>query len=302
MTSSRILCLGIGNMGAALAGTLLRSGGHDITIWNRTSTRPQIKPLVEAGARLELDLASALASSDVIVICLLDYPSVFAALTPFASALVGKVVINLTNGTPRQSTEAQEWMRANSVARYFDGAVMVTPQMVGGPQAFLIYSGETEGVFRDTIADLVAPLGTAVYVGEDVASAATSDLAALAAMYGMFSGAFIGIGLLKRQLAKAGNSSGGVAPAVKSIVVPLLTALVPYVGLIAETADKEDWDDDLGNPLGMQLVGVRNILQACEEEGVNGGGLESIAELMQKIVDERGGDGGVAEVAKHVLK
>ena len=304
MSSSKILCVGVGNMGAALAGTLLRSGSKDISIWNRTSTRPQVKPLVDAGAKLELDLGSAITNSDVIIICLLDYPSVFEALTPFASALAGKVVVNLTNGTPRQSTEAQKWMSNNSVARYFDGAVMVTPQLVGGPQAFLVYSGETKDIFQTTVADLVSPLGSAVYVGEDVASAATNDLAALAAMYGMFSGAFIGMGLLKRQLAKTGGGAAGtaVSPAVNKIVVPLLAALVPYVGLLAEAADKEDWDNDMGNPLGMQLTGVRNILQACEEEGVNGGGLDSIASFMQRLVDKRGGDGGVAEVATCVLE
>jgi len=124
----------------------------------------------------------------------------------------------------------------------------------------------------------------------------------------MFSGAFIGIGLLKKQLAMAAGKGDGAAakvkvtPAVESVVVPVLTALVPYVGLIAKAVDEEAWDDDMGNPLGMQLAGVRNILQACKDEGVNGGALETLVGLMQKVVDERGGAGGVPEVARFMVE
>jgi pyrroline-5-carboxylate reductase len=303
MSSSNILCVGIGNMGGALAQALFRSGrDHKISIWNRSSDRPQVKALIDLGANFEPDLGAAIANNDIILVCLLDYPSVFSVLSPQSLALNGKVVINLTNGTPRESIEAQAWMTARGVARYFDGAVMVTPQLVGTPQSFLIFSGETEAIFQSAISDLVSPLGAAVYIGEDVSAAATNDLAALAAMYGMFSGAFIALGLYKRRLARSGGSGGGIAPSVEKVVAPLLTALVPYVTLIAKAVDEEAWDDSQGNPLAMQLTAVRNILQACKEEGVSGAPLEPLAAMMQRIVDERGGDGGVAEVARLMLE
>lgn len=290
-------------MGGALATALVRSdSGHEVSIWNRSSERPQVKALVDLGARFEPDLGAAIASNDIILICLLDYPSVFSALSPQSSALNGKAVINLTNGTPQESIDAQTWMAARGVARYFDGAVMVTPQLVGTTQSFLIYSGETEAVFQSTISHLVSPLGASVYIGEDVSAAATNDLAALAAMYGMFSGAFIGMGLYKRRLAKSNDGRNTIAPSVDKVVVPLLAALVPYVALIAKAVDEEAWDDSQGNPLAMQLAGVRNILQACKEEGVSGAPLEPLAAMMQRIVDEHGGDGGVAEVSRLMLE
>ncbi|GJN80284.1 6-phosphogluconate dehydrogenase nad-binding protein [Purpureocillium lilacinum] len=314
---SRILSLGIGNMGAALARTLLASNPSSstpLTIWNRTASRPLVTSLVAAGARLETDLAAAISAADIILICVLDYDTIYSALASASadssstSPLAGKTVVNLTNGTPRQAAAAQAWFRERGVARYFDGAVMVPPQLVGTPHSFLLYSGETEAAFQASVKDQLASVGSALYTGEDVASAATDDLAALAAMYGMFSGAFIGIGLLKKQLAKAAGKGDGAAakvkvtPAVESVVVPVLTALVPYVGLIAKAVDEEAWDDDMGNPLGMQLAGVRNILQACKDEGVNGGALETLVGLMQKVVDERGGAGGVPEVARFMVE
>ncbi|UNI16853.1 3-hydroxyisobutyrate dehydrogenase [Purpureocillium takamizusanense] len=315
---SRILSLGIGNMGAALARTLLASNpSSPLTIWNRTADRPLVKALTAAGAHFQGDVAAAIAASDIILICVLDYDTIYSALSPLAdssSVLAGKTIVNLTNGTPRQAAAAQAWFRERGVARYFDGAVMVTPQLVGTPHAFLLFSGETEAAFRSRVASPLASVGKALYTGEDVASAATEDVAALAAMYGMFSGAFIGMGLVKRQLARAAaadtkkeGSSGSAAnvkvtPSVESVMIPMLTALVPYVALIAKAVDEEAWDDDMGNPLGMQLAGVRNILQACKDEGVNGGALETLAGLMQKVVDDRGGAGGVPEVARFILE
>lgn len=304
MSSTKILSVGLGNMGAALAQTLVKSNTDStINVWNRTRDRPQVNKLVEAGARFESNLEEGLKAAEVIIICLLDYDSVYSVLTPVSSALTGKIVINLTNGTPRQASEAQEWMKRSGVRLYFDGAVMVTPQLVGTPQSFLLYSGEMEQTFQSAVSDLVSPLGASLYVGEDVTTAATNDLAALAAMYGMFSGAFIGIGLLQKQLSKSGkDASKTTSRPVSQVIVPLLKALVPYVALIATAVDEEAWDDSQGNPLGMQLAGLRNILQACKEEGVDGAGLEPLASLMQRVVDERGGEGGVAEVSRLIVE
>jgi 3-hydroxyisobutyrate dehydrogenase-like beta-hydroxyacid dehydrogenase len=41
--------IGLGHMGGAIAGNLIKAG-HDVTVWNRTADKAQ--PLVEAGARL----------------------------------------------------------------------------------------------------------------------------------------------------------------------------------------------------------------------------------------------------------
>lgn len=52
----------------------------------------------------------------------------------------------------------------------------------------------------------------------------------------------------------------------------------------------------------MQLTGVRNVLQACKEESVSGAPLEPLAAVMQRIADERGGDGSAVEVARLILE
>lgn len=290
--------LGIGNMGAALAKTLLKTTSHKVTIWNRTVDRSLVKEVVNAGASLEPSIEAAL-SSDIIVVCVLDYDSIYRALEPISSSsssLANKVIINLTNGTPRQAGELQEWIKARGATYYFDGAVMVTPQLVGTEHSFILYCGENEERFNEHVADLVKPLGLPLYTGDDIRSAATDDLAALSTMYGMFAGFFSGLGLMRKQLGEGGK----VAPSVGKVVVPLMNALVPYLSHIADTIDKEDWENNLGNPLGMQVAGMQNILQAYREQSVNGAALAAFLKLMERAVSERGGDVGIPAVALHL--
>jgi 3-hydroxyisobutyrate dehydrogenase len=73
----RIGFLGLGTMGAAMAGHLARSG-RPLAVWNRTPGRTA--GLVAAGA-VELDSPGAVAAaSDVVVMCVSDTPDVEAIL------------------------------------------------------------------------------------------------------------------------------------------------------------------------------------------------------------------------------
>jgi 3-hydroxyisobutyrate dehydrogenase len=73
----RIGFLGLGTMGAAMAGHLVRSG-RTVTVWNRTPGRAA--DLVEAGAT-EADSPAAVAgASDVVLLCVSDTPDVEAVL------------------------------------------------------------------------------------------------------------------------------------------------------------------------------------------------------------------------------
>ncbi|KAL2672829.1 hypothetical protein Neosp_013545 [[Neocosmospora] mangrovei] len=186
-TPQALTFLGLGNMGSALVQALLKAS-HKVTIWNRTADRPQVKAAVEAGAALEVDVQSAISRNSIIVICLLDYSSIKTALAGISTtALERKIIVNLTNGTPKQAREMAAWASSQSLKHYFDGAVMVPPQMIGGPQSFVVASGETFEAFKP-IASLLEPVGRPEYLGTAIDAAARYDLAALSSMYGMFSG------------------------------------------------------------------------------------------------------------------
>ncbi|HEY2887526.1 MAG TPA: NAD(P)-dependent oxidoreductase [Candidatus Limnocylindrales bacterium] len=73
----RIGFLGLGTMGAAMAGHLVRSG-RPVTVWNRTPGRAA--ELVEAGATEAARPAAVGAASDVVLLCVSDTPDVEAVL------------------------------------------------------------------------------------------------------------------------------------------------------------------------------------------------------------------------------
>ncbi|KAK4140984.1 come operon protein 4 [Dichotomopilus funicola] len=338
-----ITSIGIGNMGAALATALLnaspnaQTAGNTLTIWNRTPNRPQVTALITAGAHFEPSLPAAIARSSILLLCLFDYDAITAAFSA-SLPLAGKTIINLTNGTPNEARAMEAYMKRLGAAGYFDGGIMVTPQLVGTPASFVILSsgsGSSESgsqqqqqqqqqqqpgeavVFETEIAPVLKPIGAIQYVSStDAGAASLYDVAALAAMYGMFMGAFTGIALLKRGLRRStvqgddedrkgdGNEKLAAAkPATDAVTVPLLAALVPYVSLLAAGADKEDWlEDDMGNPLAMQAAGMRNILRSCEEEGVDGSGMRFISELMDRAVGEGLGAGAVTAISKYLFK
>ena len=301
---STVTSIGIGNMGAALASALVKAS-TPVTIWNRTADRPQVKSLITEGATFEPSLAAALNRSTTILICVLDYTAINSLLHPLLTTnptpLAGKTILNLTNGTPADARNMQAHLRTLGAAAYFDGAIMVTPQLIGTPTSFAVLSGETEARHRAlAVGALLAPVGTVQYVAEEVGAAARVDVAALAGMYGMFAGAFTGIALLQRG--GGGERALPAKPAVDQVVVPMLKALVPYVGLLAEMVDREGWMEDMGNPLAMQLAGVENIMRACVEDGVDPSGLGFLAGLMRRAVEDGFGEGGVAAVGRYMLK
>ena len=72
--SKRIAFLGLGVMGAPMAGHLARAG-HRVTVYNRTAQKTQ--PLVAQGARAATSVAAA-CSGDAVLTMLADDPAVEA--------------------------------------------------------------------------------------------------------------------------------------------------------------------------------------------------------------------------------
>lgn len=69
----RIGFIGLGIMGAGMAGNLL-AAGHPLTVWNRTAGR--MTPLVEAGAAAADSPADLTSRCDIVVVCVSDTPDV----------------------------------------------------------------------------------------------------------------------------------------------------------------------------------------------------------------------------------
>jgi 3-hydroxyisobutyrate dehydrogenase-like beta-hydroxyacid dehydrogenase len=97
-----VTVIGLGAMGSALASAVL-TAGYPTAVWNRSPERTQ--PLVAAGAVAAATPAEAIEASRLVIVCLLDMASVTDVLDPAKDALAGRVLVNLTNGTPAQARE-----------------------------------------------------------------------------------------------------------------------------------------------------------------------------------------------------
>ncbi|MBB1246204.1 NAD(P)-dependent oxidoreductase [Streptomyces durbertensis] len=264
-SGSDVSVLGLGAMGRELARALL-DAGHRVTVWNRTAARAE--PLVDKGALAAGSPAEAVGASPLTVVCLLDEDSVLDVLD--GVELAGRDVVDLTNGTPGQARRVAELVRARG-GGYLDGGIMAVPPMIGGPHAFLYYSG-SERVFREYRA-LLDAFGAGHYKGADPGAAALWDVALLSAMYGMFGGVLHAFALVR----SAGIDAREVAGDVGTWLAAMGAAAPEY----ARRIDTGDHTGDVVSNLGMQAAGIRNVLATAEEQGVSTALLSPLADFMR---------------------
>ncbi|WP_064711493.1 NAD(P)-dependent oxidoreductase [Rhizobium bangladeshense] len=265
---ANISVLGLGAMGQALAARFLQQG-HSVTLWNRTPGKAG--SLVAKGARECSSAADAVASSDVTVICVLDYAASNSVLDGAASALAGRAVVNLTNGTPAQARAVAERVAGFSAA-YLDGGIMATPPMIGGDHALILYSG-SKATFDAHVRTLEA-LGAATYLGADAGLASLHDLALLSGMYGLFAGFFHASALV--------DSEGIRASEFLKLLGPWMTAMMGELPGYAEKIDSGRHGVNVVSNLAMQTASLQNILTATREQGVATYLLDPMLELFRK--------------------
>ena len=179
MTDASVTVLGLGRMGAALAGCFVRAG-HGVTVWNRNLAKTS---RFRDRASIAATAAEACSASDLIAVCVTDYSASFELLDAAASthALLGKVLVQFTRGSASDAKTMDAWARANEM-HYIDAALLGTPGDVGN-DAMVFFAGD-ERAF-DTHHHTLLCLGrVASFVGGSVGAAATLDCALLDYYYG----------------------------------------------------------------------------------------------------------------------
>ncbi|TNY35989.1 NAD(P)-dependent oxidoreductase [Thermomonospora catenispora] len=275
-----VTVLGLGPMGRALAGAFL-AAGHSVTVWNRTAGKAE--ELAARGARVAATAAEAVGAAPLTVVCVLDDAAVWEVLTPLAGTLGGRTLVNLTNGTPEQARRVAEWA-AEQDAEYLDGGIMAVPPLIGGSEAFILYSG-SERAFQEA-RDALNALGRAVFLGADAGRAALYDLALLAGMYGMFGGFY--------QAAAMVTSAGVPAARFAPLLVSWLTAMLDTLPGTAAGLEEGAYDDG-SSDLEMQLIAFDNIRAAAHDLGVGDDLLRPLRDLYERALAARR-EGGAADL------
>lgn len=181
--------IGLGAMGSALARASLRAG-HRVTVWNRTTTRAE--PLVKDGALLAPDPGAAVVASPIVVVCVDDYAVTRDILSApeLRARLAGRVLVQLSTGTPREARDADQWVR-QSGAEYLDGAILAYPDQIGTAEAALLVAGPADA-FERCEPLLRSLAGGLTYVGAPVGAASALDCAILSFVFGAYLGALHG--------------------------------------------------------------------------------------------------------------
>ena len=264
---SDVTIVGLGAMGTALAETLLAQR-LKVNVWNRSPEKA--KPLIVKGANLSVDVASAISTSELVLISVLDYQAVKEILESATEALAGRTIVNLTNGTPSQVRDMAAWVEKCG-GKYLDGGVMVTPELVGGPEAFVFYSGPL-AVYKQH-QKVLAMLGNPIYVGENFALAAIYDLALLSSMFGMFAGYIHAAALLRSENIPVTD--------VTPMIMSMLKAMIELFPQTAQEIDTGVYPQPSSNNK-MMAAGLKNILDASREQGVQEDLIQPIWKLFQR--------------------
>ncbi|MFD9940508.1 NAD(P)-dependent oxidoreductase [Nonomuraea sp. NPDC059023] len=280
----QVSVLGLGAMGGALAGALVKAG-HPTTVWNRSPGRAD--DLVALGARNAGSAGAAVLAGPLVIACLLDHASVHEVLDPIAGELAGRTLVNVTTTSPAQSRELAEWAARAGIA-YLDGGIMAVPAMIGGPGSSILYSGSAEvfGQYKPLL-DL---WGTSTYFGQDAGLASLYDLALLAGMYVMFAGFLHGAAMV----APAGVTAGEFA----SMAAPWLSAMTGSFQGFAAVVDGGDYT--VAGQQSLEFSNLNDLVAASAEQGVSTEVIGMVQTLVRRQIDAGHGQEGFARIIESI--
>lgn len=223
-TRGQILLVGTGTMGSAIAKALL-AAGQPVTVWNRTASRAA--PLARDGAIVADDLREALRRAATVLVCVSNQEAARDLLEhgAVASGLRGKIVVQLTSGTPADGRRNASWAVSRGIT-YLDVAIMAYPRDIGTSAAVLLYAGHPAAARN--VSQLLGALGESRYLGEDAGAPGLLDAALIGFFYGSITGYIHGLALIKAE--------GADLRQYTELAKPFLASFITKA--VAETAER----------------------------------------------------------------
>ncbi|WP_326727069.1 NAD(P)-dependent oxidoreductase [Streptomyces phaeochromogenes] len=282
--SVQVSVLGLGAMGTALAGALVKAG-YATTCWNRSPGKAD--ELVAQGAEVAATAQDAVLAGRLVVVCLLDHASVHEVLDPLSDELAGRTLVNVTTTSPAQSRELADWA-ARAGVTYLDGGIMAVPDMIGGPGSSILYSGSAE-VF-DEYKPLLELWGTSTYFGEDAGLASLYDLALLAGMYVMFAGFAHGAAMVA--------PAGVTAREFAALATPWLAAMTGAFEGFAAVVDGGDYT--VAGQQSLEFSSLDHLLAASSDQGISTEVVGMVQRLIRRQIDAGHGEESFARIIESI--
>lgn len=276
-----VTVLGLGAMGAAIARTFVERG-YRTTVWNRTASRTE--PLVEAGAAAAASVAEAVSASPVTVICVLDDSGVDDILRRVGDAAEGRVLVNVTSGSPAQARAHDAWASEHG-ADYLDGKIMGDPPYVGTPDVMFAFSGAPDAFAAHE--QTLQQLGTVTHHGADAGAAAVEFLTQVAASFELLIGYLHALRVLRAEGAD-----------IRAFTQRFGSSLASYPSLLdsfAEAVISGEYGPDLGS-LDVQAALMDDLITHRESLGVESVRMREVKELMDRRIGQGLGDQGFSSL------
>jgi 3-hydroxyisobutyrate dehydrogenase-like beta-hydroxyacid dehydrogenase len=198
-----ISVIGLGDMGSALASTLLHNG-YSVTVWNRSADKAD--PLTAAGAVLATSSEEAIAASPATITCITSHDRTIQLIEGINLSLEGKTIIELSTGGITEA-EALASLLSDRGADWIIGAISGYPSSVGEKDLVLFTVGKQD--VWEKWGGLIKTLGgSSVCVGDRAGMVPTLFAALFTTRQGFMFGMIYG-GLVCK---KAGISLEDVLP------------------------------------------------------------------------------------------
>jgi 3-hydroxyisobutyrate dehydrogenase-like beta-hydroxyacid dehydrogenase len=279
-------------MGSALVAGFLNQG-HPVVIWNRTQSK--CRPLAALGAQIVPALLDAVSAAEMIVVNVTDYAASDQLLCSdeVTQALRGKLLVQLTSGTPRQAREMDAWARQHAIS-YLEGAIMAPPNLIGDEGCTILYSGPS-ALFEQYQAILLALGGNPVYLGSEIGRASALDNALLSIVWGTMFGVLQGAAVCAAEqfpLEAYLGSIQAVMPAIEASAVDIVQR-IQGSDFAGETS--------LGTT-ALHSGGVQRLIALCQEHGINRRVPDAFAYLLQSAVSSGQGQDDFAVLSQFMAE
>lgn len=281
LSSTAVSVIGLGMLGSKLAHAFL-DHGHESTVWNRTPGKAD--DLVRRGAVLAASLEEAISASPLVVVCVSDYDAVHALLDPSGDALQGRVLVNLSSGTPETGREMAQWA-ARRDAGYLDGAAMSGTRLVGQPEALFVFSGSPEAYA--THETVLASLGNAKNLGTDAGLASLYDTALYSVIWGALTGFFHGAALVGSENVDATNFA--------SVAIDHFGFITQLMGQYARQIENGRYPADEGT-LEVLAGAMDHLIHTSQTKGIGVDVPTLFKVLLDRGIEAGRGDDGIASV------
>jgi 3-hydroxyisobutyrate dehydrogenase-like beta-hydroxyacid dehydrogenase len=282
---SDVTVIGLGNMGSALARALLENG-RAITVWNRSPEKAA--PLVDRGAVLAPSAAAAIAASPITLVCVTNYASANGILGELAKDLPGKLLVQLTTGSPQEARASETWAHEHR-AEYLDCAITGSPESIGTPGAHILAAGK-EAVFQKAEPILRVLASNLDYKGERIGLSSAWEMIYIMHYYGMFLSLFHSV-----QICQAEG-------------IPL----EEYITLLSEQGKSyEKWlcenilsgnYQETSSPLELWAGGIQQIARHARDSDIHAEFPQLAARLFQQAMDAGYGREEVSALFKVLQK